>query len=402
MKRLYLLFLFALLVGLGVAVVLAKEPGYVLLSYSNFRYESSLWAFLALLVAVWLALYILKLVLGALGLTGKVLNPWSRHNRQRRLEQARHKGQLELAEGNWSGALKHLKGAAEHADQPLFVLLGAARAANELGDLEERDRLLRQAREREPQAELAIGLQQARLQIDRGQYLEARDSLAPLQAKYPKNGEVLLQLQRLQVTLRDWPALIALLPQLRKQQVLRPQEQDDLERKVWIATLDEVPAQGAESAVDAQWQQVPTALKGDTSVVLAYARQLRAIGRDDLAEEVLHITLNRQWDERLVDLYGQLRPRDASRPLHHAEGWLKDRPQDAVLLLALGRLCMNNQLWGKAREYLERSLAHRPSAVTAGELARVAIQLGDVNRSQQLLQSQWRESDASSLPTPKA
>ena len=108
MKRLYLLFLFALLVGLGVAVVLAKEPGYVLLSYSNFRYESSLWAFLALLVAVWLALYILKLVLGALGLTGKVLNPWSRHNRQRRLEQARHKGQLELAEGNWSGALKHL------------------------------------------------------------------------------------------------------------------------------------------------------------------------------------------------------------------------------------------------------------------------------------------------------
>ncbi len=170
MKRLYLLFLFALLVGLGVAVVLAKEPGYVLLSYSNFRYESSLWAFLAMLVAAWLALYILKLVLGALGLTGKVLNPWSRHNRQRRLEQARHKGQLELAEGNWSGALKHLKGAAEHADQPLFVLLGAARAANELGDLEERDRLLRQAREREPQAELAIGLQQARLQIDRGQY----------------------------------------------------------------------------------------------------------------------------------------------------------------------------------------------------------------------------------------
>jgi len=401
MKRLYLLFLFALLVGLGVAVVLAKEPGYVLLSYSNFRYESSLWAFLALLVAAWLALYLLKLVLGALGLTGKVLNPWSRHNRQRRLEQARHKGQLELAEGNWSNALKHLKSAAEQADQPLFVLLGAARAANELGDLEERDRLLRQAREREPQADLAIGLQQARLQIDRGQYLEARDSLAPLQAKYPKNGEVLLQLQRLQVTLRDWPALIALLPQLRKQQVLRPQEQDDLERKVWIATLDEVPPEGAESALDAQWQQVPTLLKGDPSVVLAYARQLRAIGRDDLAEEVLHITLNRQWDERLVELYGQLRPRDASRPLHHAEGWLKQRPQDPTLLLALGRLCMNNQLWGKAREYLEASLAQRPSAITAGELARVAIQLGDVSRSQQLLQSQWHESASASLPLPR-
>lgn len=71
-----------------------------------------------------------------------------------------------------------------------------------------------------------------------------------------------------------------------------------------------------------------------------------------------------------------------------------------MLLLALGRLCMNNQL-GKAREYLERSLAQRPSAVTAGELARVAIQLGDVDRSQQLLQSQWRESDATSPPTPR-
>lgn len=40
-------------------------------------------------------------------------------------------------------------------------------------------------------------------------------------------------------------------------------------------------------------------------------------------------------------------------------------------------------------------------AMAAGELARVAIQLGDVNRSQQLLQSQWRESDATSLPTPR-
>ncbi|MCY1380050.1 heme biosynthesis-associated TPR protein [compost metagenome] len=85
-------------------------------------------------------------------------------------------------------------------------------------------------------------------------------------------------------------------------------------------------------------------------------------------------------------LYGLLRGRDPARQLQTAEGWLKEHPSDASLLLTLGRLCLRNRLWGKAREYFETSLSFRRDSETCAELARLLAQLGEVERSNQLFQ----------------
>ncbi len=37
--------------------------------------------------------------------------------------------------------------------------------------------------------------------------------------------------------------------------------------------------------------------------------------------------------------------------------WLRQYPGEAGLLLSLGRMCMNQRLWGKAQSYIEASLA---------------------------------------------
>lgn len=85
-----------------------------------------------------------------------------------------------------------------------------------------------------------------------------------------------------------------------------------------------------------------------------------------------------------------------------AESWLKQAPQDAQLLLCLGRLCLRNQLWGKAREYLEASLQFARQADTCIELARLLASQGDLARSNQLLQEavQLRGGQWPSLPLP--
>ena len=61
MKRVYLLLLTVLVLGglalLGLAV--SEHQGYVLFAYKGFRYESTLWAFVLLIVAVVLALWLL-------------------------------------------------------------------------------------------------------------------------------------------------------------------------------------------------------------------------------------------------------------------------------------------------------------------------------------------------------
>ncbi|RMI02547.1 heme biosynthesis HemY N-terminal domain-containing protein [Stutzerimonas nitrititolerans] len=390
MKRLALVFILLLAVVGFLGWAISRSAGYVLITYDQFRYESSFWVFLALLACVWLLAMAVHWLLGLLQASGALVNPWSRRHRERRLAKASHDGLRELAEGQWSPALAHLRTAAEHDRQPLVHYLGAARAANELGEYEQSDELLRQARERAPEARLAVGLTQAQLQIARGQYVEARDSLVALHDEYPRHSYVLSMLQQLYVQLEDWPALCRLLPELRKQRALPPARLSELELLAWTAALEQVGrVQGAvegdpTSALSQRWQTVPNALRSEPLIVRAYADGLSRLGAEAKAEEVLLAALKRDFDERLVERYGRVRGREPSRQLSHAEAWLKAHPENAELLLALGRLSLRNELWGKARDYLEASLRmeHRPE--TCAELARLLAQLGESERSNRL------------------
>ena len=90
MKRVYLLLLAVLVIGglalLGLAI--SEHKGYVLFAYQGFRYESTLWAFVLLIVAVCLAFWLLRLVIRALLTSLGLVNPWSRLHRDRRVRSA--------------------------------------------------------------------------------------------------------------------------------------------------------------------------------------------------------------------------------------------------------------------------------------------------------------------------
>lgn len=392
MKRLavVVLILLALAGFLGWAIF--QDAGYVLISYDRFRYESSFWVFVGLIACLWLLAMAVHWVLGLLHASGTLVNPWSRRHRARRVSKASRAGLRELAEGQWSPALGHLRIAAEHDQQPLVHYLGAARAASELGEYEQSDELLRKAREREPEAGLAIGLTQAQLQIARGQYGDARESLNALHHENPRHPYVLTLLQQLYVQLQDWPALCRLLPELRKHRVLPPARLDELELLAWTAALEQAPQAPAATVEEGQqtfnqrWQAVPSKLRNEPVLVRAYADGLTRLGAEEKAEEVLHAALKRQFDDRLVERYGRVRGREPTRQLAHAEAWLKSHPQNAELLLALGRLSLRNEFWGKARDYLEASLRLEHRAETCAELARLLAQLGDKERSNRLFQ----------------
>ncbi|MNO52200.1 putative protoheme IX biogenesis protein [compost metagenome] len=392
MSRVYLLILAIVLTATLVGLAIAEQAGYVLIAYKSFRYESSLWTFLALLAVFWLIYLVARLVLRLLGVSGRVVNPWSRFNRSRRAQMAEEQGQRDFAEGHWAQALRHLRRAAELSDRPLAHYLGAARAANELGRTEECDELLARALQREPGAEVAVGLTRAQLQINRGEFTQAREVLNQLHEQHPKHPTVLRLLQQLYVSMRDWPALCVLLPELRKERALKNTELSDLERRAWAASLEEAGEQGlgqGESSLQPltqRWQHVPSNLHGKPLLVATYAQQLLRLGAPEEAEEVLRKALKQEYDAGLVHLYGQARGRDPARQLQTAESWLKARPDDAQLLLTLGRLCVHNKLWGKAREYLEASLRSQRSAETCAELARLLSHLGEVERSNQLFQ----------------
>ncbi|WP_095081898.1 heme biosynthesis protein HemY [Pseudomonas sp. Irchel s3h17] len=409
MKRLYVIVFLIIAVAGAMGLAIAQHSGYVLIAYKTFRYESSLWATLLLVAVIWLVLWGIKALIELVAVSSGVVNPWSNRNRSRRVQVAIEHGQLDLAEGRWASAQRHLQRAAEAERQPLLYYLGAARAANEQGRYDECDSLLERALERQPQAELAIALSHAQLQTDRGDTDGALTTLSAMRERHPHSVQVLRQLQRLYQQRGDWSSVIRLLPELRKDKALPASELAELERRAWGENLTLAARQEEGEAVGLQslnraWQQLTSAQRQEPQLVLAYAEQLRQLGAEVEAEEVLRTALKRQYDSHLARLYGLLRGSDPSRQLQTAEGWLKAHPNDPSLLLTLGRLCLQASLWGKARDYLEGSLRLQRNPEACAELARLLAQLGDTERSNQLFQEGLGLLDerllASPLPVP--
>lgn len=391
MKRAYLLVVIAIAVAAALGIAIAKHSGYVLIAYGGFRYQSSLWATLGLLLAALLLAALVRYLIGLVLVSSGVVNPWSRRNRSRRTQVAIKQGQLDLAEGRWASAQRHLHRAAEAERYPLFYYLGAARAANEQGRYDERDTLLERALERQPQAELAVALSHAQLQMDQGQDDQALETLDAMQARYPGNAQVLRLLQRLHVRRGDWSAVIRLLPELRKGKVLPATELAELEQRAWGQNLSLThegndDAQAVRQALERAWEQLTAAQRQEPRLVLAYAEQLRQAGAQKEAEHVLRTALKRQYESPLARLYGLVRGDDPARQLQFAEGLLKAHPSDPSLLLTLGRLCLQQRLWGKARDYLESSLRFQRNPETCAELARLLASLGETTRSNQLFE----------------
>ncbi|AMS15352.1 heme biosynthesis protein HemY [Pseudomonas chlororaphis] len=409
MKRLYVI-LFLVIAASGLlGLAIAEHSGYILIAYDSFRYESSLWATLALIAVIWLVIWGIKALIELVMASSGVVNPWSRRNRSRRVQIAIEQGQMDLAEGRWASAQKHLHRAAEAERQPLLYYLGAARAANEQGNYEQCDSLLERALERQPQAELAVALSHAQLQTDRGDTDGALSTLQAMHERHPHSVQVLRQLQRLHQQRGDWSAVIRLLPELRKDKVLPANELAELERRAWGENLTLAAHREEDGTVGLQslnraWQQLTAAQRQEPQLVLAYAEQLRQLGAGAEAEEVLRVALKRKYDSHLARLYGLLRGSDPARQLQFAEQWLKDHPNDPSLLLTLGRLCLQTSLWGKARDYLESSLRLQRNPEACAELARLLAQLGDTERSNQLFQEGLGLLDerllASPLPVP--
>ena len=92
-------------------------------------------------------------------------------------------------------------------------------------------------------------------------------------------------------------------------------------------------------------------------IARAAAKSFLAQGGDREAADILSRSLERQWEPGLVMLYAECRTPEPTKQLAEAERWLSAHDHDALLLRALGTLCVHAQLWGKAQTYFEASLA---------------------------------------------
>ncbi|MBK1873996.1 heme biosynthesis protein HemY [Marinobacter sp. 1-3A] len=413
MIRLLLIVLFALLIGTALSLGLQYDLGYIRISLGNYLVETNFWVGLVLIVVV-VALIVLttNLIRRMRQGTGLVAN-WVSRGKERRARRRTTQGLLALAEGNWPRARKMLTSAASHADTPLINYLAAAQAAFESGDHEAVDELLRKAFESTPGSDMAVGITQAQLQLAGNRLEQALATLVRLRKQSPHHPFVLKLLKTTYLRLEDWRELSKLLPELRKRSVLPESELGELERQVWHNLLEKAAEdcrrqqqQDPNTSLEPLtrlWDELPGFLRRDEKTIADYARLLADLGDEAQTETLLRKVLHNHWSDDLVNLYGRVEGRKPDEQLLTAEQWLKDRPSNAELLLALGRLSLRNELWGKAREYFETSLKLRRSRDTLAELSRLSAHMGDEEMSIKLMmQGLATDNGLPELPMPRA
>jgi HemY protein len=285
------------------------------------------------------------------------------------------RGYIALAEGNLVRGERLLTRHARRSGAPLLNYLAAARLAHMQDDKLRRDGWLQLALQQEPAAADAVLLMQAEmLQEDRA-FDQALAVLGQIHARNPKHGQALKLMGEIYGQKGDWDALAALLPELRASPRI-PAESLQRWTVAAISALLQRPGLD-QPGVEKLWDQVPRTMRREPALVLARVHGLIRCGAIGIAETDIRRQLRDAWDAELIRLYGELPMPDVAQHLKNAEAFLKERPEDPDLLLAVGRLSFTNQLWGKARSYLETSLAIRPSPQGYQALGQLMQRVGD-------------------------
>jgi len=370
------LFWILAILAAAVALTLAAKhnAGYVLLVYSPYRIELSLNLFLTLLLAIFAAGYgAVRLAVHTLNLPAYV-RTFRQERRRDRAREAMDDALLAFYEGRYAKAEKFAVIALESGEAPLANVLLAARAAHELKAYDRRDSYLEQAERvsrEQPEPRL---MTQAELSLDQRDFQQALQSLKELQTTTRKNLAALRLELRAQSQAKNWDQVLVLVAQLERRGAIDPIQasqqkisayQENLKRKGQdLASLREY------------WQKIPSTDKTNSKIAWTAAQGFLAFRECQAAMEIITASLESQWDSDVVRLYGECLGKETLKQIERAEKWLKQHPQDAVLLQTLGRLCAKQELWGKAQSYLEASLSIEPNAGTHLELAHLLEKIG--------------------------
>ena len=364
-----------LLVSLWMGIQLQHNPGYVLIALDQWTIETTLWVATVSLLLTFLILHMGLMMLQWMLKIPTSFRHWLEKRRIQNAQATTRQGLIEFSEGHWLKAKNHLINALPFTDTPLLNYLTAARAAQEMGDNTLRDDCLREAQQSIPEAKIAVELTQAQLQLANQQWEQALATLRHLQDLTPRHPYVLKLLMQLYKEMKDWPQLIALLPELKRDHVLTHDEFNDLQQQAYLETLLERIKQNQTPVIVQFIKKLPKELSDNPPIITAYCRYLLDNQNDVIAETILRRCLQKNPLESFIDLYGRLQSNAAH--LSFAESLLKTTPHSASLYLCLGRIAVSHHLWGKAKIYFEKSLQLNPTPAAYAELGDLLLQLKD-------------------------
>jgi len=360
------LILVPLLLLVGAVVVYrmmaaAGNPGFIIIGYGPWSIETSLFLGLLGLAIGFAGLYLLvRLAINTIRLP-QILKQRGGIKRAQKSQEALIAGLLESAEGNWEKAERHLIRHAANSGVPLVNYLTAARAAQSRGAYEQRDEYLKLARESMPEAELAIGLTRAELQLSDQQFNEALESLTRLDQLAPSHAKVLKMMHQVYAQIEDWEGLRRLIPKLHANKVMMEAEIRLLETDTYSALLKRKAQTKQAGPLRDAWLDVPEHIRSLPEILQQYFTAMIEAGAGAEIEPRLRQLIDKEKTETLLVLYGCITLPDPLKQLATAERWLPRHERNPVLSRVLAKLALRSNQAEKALAYAQASLDVEPS-----------------------------------------
>jgi len=378
MKRTLFYFLIVVVVAGWVGTLIARDAGYVLVSYGGATLQTSLWVMVGMLTVLGLGVFYSIRLTQFLGGANKKLERWGDSKKRNKSLELSSKGLVFFQEGNFERAEKYLVSGAKQGEYPAYNYIAAAKAVDRLGKSAKRENYLREALVVNPQATQAISVASAEMAAERGDWGKCLEHLKSC----GKNDLTTDLKKRALIALEDWNGLAEFMPHVRKAPSESKAETDALEKTVVIQQLSR--SELSDEVRVKIFKKAPAAIRNDDDVLKILCSTLE---NEKEAESIVRSAIKSSWRPALVEIYAKLGMETLNRRIKTAEKWETHHGDDATLSYCLGQLYELSGNRDKAKLKYERSIELGENKTASLNLANLLAFDGDFEKSNEYFRS---------------
>lgn len=350
--------LVAFAAAVGLSLLMRFNHGNVAVLWPPYRVEISVNLALVLLAVGFGVLHLLLVGTGrALRLPQRVRDYRARRQQDQAVSALRD-SVLAFFEGRLARVEKFAQTAQAHPSTAGPAALIAARSAQRMQEHERRDRWLEVA-QGDAGAANALLMTQAELAVEDRRTQEAIEIVERLHERGARHIVSLRTALRAYEQAERWDDVLRTLRLVEKRDALHPAAVRRLRDKAFAALV--ANKAGDAGALRELWRSLRGEERALPELAAQTAGALADAGALDDARRIVEQAMDAAFAEPLAIAYTRIGGLPLRDRLERLEGWRRRYGDEPALLLALGRVCASEKLWGKAEEYLKLAVRRQPT-----------------------------------------
>lgn len=366
--------------GLIYGPAFMGKQGYVLFSLGHYTIETTVTVFLVAAVLFYVLLLFIEWLLGRIFGISHRTKGWFMGRRRRKALNYTQSGMQALVAEDYANAEKMLLKGTKGNELALLNYLNAASAAQAQGNDQKRDDYLQQAREQHPAAGLAVGITQARLQYQQGEFEQALAGVQELESTYGQQPALLKLQKDVYVATGQWQSLLGILDTLANKNLIDAEEKEALRHQSWLGRFDQAAHDEGSNGLIKVWQALPRKDKYNPELLLPLCNRLISLKAHKEAQQLLLEGLDKKTDAGLLLCATHLQLSDY-HPLLAALEKKAKKENLPELHSALGRLYIKAGKDEQAEPHLQQAVAQKPDAQDYILLAELAEKRKDLTQA---------------------